>query len=207
MAPSRGDPQESPKGCWALTPLAHAGTWRVRAAVARDKQAMTKLRAPGNAWRRGDTWCTANPTSPGLLFRVASPGGPNAEPRVSTRHREERRRCSISVSWMRAVTRGWARESRVQEHRHFTQELSRAGPRTLLRHIYITMAFSGTREGKGLGFELGTGARRALLPCCQPRKRSPRRLSCSGKTASLLARWLSLLTLAGERLRRCSGQI
>lgn len=51
---------------------------------------------------------------------------------------------------------GWARESRALAHRRFTQELSRAGPRTLLRHIYITMAFSGTREGKGQGFELGT---------------------------------------------------
>lgn len=157
VAPSHGDPGESPKGCGALTPLANAGTWRARAAVARDKQAMTKLRARENAWRSGDTWRTANPTSPGLLFRVASPGGPNAEPRASTRHREERRHCSISVSWMRAVTRGWARESRALAHRRFTQELSRAGPRTLRRHIYITMAFSGTRERKGLGFELRTG--------------------------------------------------
>lgn len=151
---------------------------------------MTKLRACGNAWRSGDTWRTVNPTSPGLLF-LLSPGSPNAEPRASTRHREERRRCSISVSWVRAVTRGWARESRAQEHRRFTQELSRAGPRTLLRHIYITMAFSETRKGKGLGFTLGTGicARRALLPCSQPRKQSLRRVPASKVAIAFNPSW------------------
>lgn len=153
-----------------LAPLAlrHAGTWRARVAVPRGKQAMTKLRTCGNAWRGGDTWRTANPASPGPLFRAAGAGGPNGEPLTSTVHREERRRCSISVSWVRAVTRGWASASRAQKHWRFTQKLCRARPGTPLRHIYITMAFSGTSRVKDQGLQVGTCICVWALTCHRP---------------------------------------
>lgn len=108
-----------------LAPLAlrPVGTWRARVAVARDKQAMTKPWAPGNTWHSGDTWRTAGPESLGLQFGVAGDRGTMGEPPAATRRKDQRSRCSISALRMRAVTHGWARAWRAQEHPRFTKEL------------------------------------------------------------------------------------
>lgn len=127
-APSRSNtphPRVSPREMLVLEPLAlrHAGTWRARVAVARGKQAMTKLWERGNTWHSGDTWRTAGPESPGLQFSVAGDRGMMGEPPAGTRRMDQRSRCSISASRVRAVTHGWARAPRAQEHPRFTKEL------------------------------------------------------------------------------------
>lgn len=108
--------------------IRHGSTWRARAAVVRGKQAMAKLRARGNEWRGSDTWHTAGPASTGLQLSEAGDRSTMGEPAAGTQRREERSRCSISPSRVRAVTRGWARTPKAQEHERFAQELCGAGP-------------------------------------------------------------------------------
>lgn len=120
---------------------------------------MTKLRARGNAWHSGAA------ESPGLQFGGAGDRGMMGEPPAGTRRRDERSLCSISASRVRAVTHGWGRASRTQEHPRFTQEFYPAG--TTRRHISITTALSGPE------FVAGTSICAWALACNRPQNVNP----------------------------------